>query len=148
MPYRGTVAHANYMSLDRPDTQHAIKEACRGVAKPTDKDVARFKGLARHFQKAPRSVLKSDGETDGGTDIHMYVDAGWAGCRASRRSTGGGLMTMGGLMLKGFSSTQKDPWPRRAEHPKFMRWWEGRQRRGVGRLGMDMRVESSAGKVA
>ncbi len=35
--YRRVSARANYLSADRPDIQYAVKEICRGMAKPTIK---------------------------------------------------------------------------------------------------------------
>ena len=30
--YRGIAARANYLAIDRPDIQYAVKEVCRGMA--------------------------------------------------------------------------------------------------------------------
>lgn len=76
--YRGAAAHLNWMGLDRPDVQVAVKESCRKTARPTDRDVGKLKRLARYLQKAPIAVSVSDGQNDSGTDIHMYVGADWA----------------------------------------------------------------------
>ena len=33
--YRGIAARANYLAVDRPDIMYAVKDLCRGMAKPT-----------------------------------------------------------------------------------------------------------------
>ena len=33
--YRSIAARANYLAADRPDIMYAVKELCRGMAKPT-----------------------------------------------------------------------------------------------------------------
>ena len=33
--FRALAARANYLSADRPDLMYAVKELCRGMAKPT-----------------------------------------------------------------------------------------------------------------
>ena len=38
--------------------------------------------------------------------IDAYSDSDWAGCRASRRSTSGGLLAVSGGVVKSWSSTQ------------------------------------------
>lgn len=76
------------------------------MSKPTVKDLAKVKRLARYLQTAPRLTLQSCCEHGQGDEIHAYVDADWAGCRASRRSTSGGLLTVGGMVVKSWSSTQ------------------------------------------
>lgn len=39
-------------------------------------------------------------------EIHMYVDADWTGCRASRVSTREGLITVGGITVRTWGSPQ------------------------------------------
>ena len=38
--------------------------------------------------------------------IDVYTDSDWAGCRATRKSTSGGLVLLGGGILKSWSKTQ------------------------------------------
>ena len=39
--------------------------------------------------------------------LEVYSDSDWAGCRKSRKSTRGGVIVLGGSVLKSWSSTQK-----------------------------------------
>ena len=38
--------------------------------------------------------------------IDVYTDSDWAGCRATRKSTSGGLVVLGGGVVKAWSKTQ------------------------------------------
>lgn len=95
--YRATAARANHMGFGRLDAQYAIKAACRGKARPADKEIAKTKTLTRHLQWAPSAVLRPDCENDGGAATQVYVDAAWVRCSASRRGTSVGSMTSAGL---------------------------------------------------
>ena len=45
--YRSIAARANYLSADRPDMMYAVKELCRGMAKPTRGHWLKLKRLGR-----------------------------------------------------------------------------------------------------
>jgi len=104
--YRGVAARANYLGLDRPDLQYAVKEACRGMARPTERDLAKVKRIARYLQTAPRLILRSGGHEGEPDEIRAYVDSDWAGCKVTRKSTSGGLLVVAGMVVKSWSSTQ------------------------------------------
>ena len=54
--YRTLAARANYLALDRPDIQFAVKESCRGMAAPVVGDRRKLKRLARYLLEVPRLV--------------------------------------------------------------------------------------------
>ena len=43
--YRAITARANYLAADRPDLMYAVKELCRGMAKPTKMHWHKLKGM-------------------------------------------------------------------------------------------------------
>ena len=47
--YRSIAARANYLSADRPDIMYALKELCRGMAKPTKGHWLKLKRLGRYL---------------------------------------------------------------------------------------------------
>ena len=51
--FRGLAATANYLGADRPDIQHATKELCRLMSRPTAKAMAKMKHLARYLKGKP-----------------------------------------------------------------------------------------------
>ena len=103
--YRGIAARLNFLAQDRVDLQYACKEASRRMAKPQLSDWAIMKrtgrylvGCQRYVQKLPwQSVPKK---------LDTYTDSDWAGCKATCRSTSGGVVRLGEHCLKTWSITQ------------------------------------------
>ena len=56
--FRALAARANYLSADRPDLMYAVKELCRGMAKPTQWHWNKLKRLGRYLIEHGRTVLK------------------------------------------------------------------------------------------
>ena len=95
--YRGLAARANYLALDRPDIQYAVKEICRGMSSPTIGDRNKMKRLARYLVGMPRVVshFRNQYRAD---CIMGYSDSDWAGCKKTSRSTSGGAVMVGGAL--------------------------------------------------
>jgi hypothetical protein len=102
--FRSVAATANYLGQDRYDLQFAVKEICRGMAKPKRSGEAKLKRLARYLVGAPEMELIFDAE--GEEEVVVYSDSDWAGCKASRKSTSGGMVLFGGSLVKSWSKTQ------------------------------------------
>ena len=92
------------MSPDRPETLFATKECMRAMAKPTVGDENKLKRLLRFYRGRPREVIvmKKGGELK---VIRVFVDADFAGCQKTRRSTCGGAIMWGESMMKSWSKT-------------------------------------------
>lgn len=105
--YRGITARANYLAQDRADLQYATKDACRSMSKPTIGSWKRLKRLARYILEYPRLIWRC-GEVgeDEVNVLRVYSDSDWAGCLRTRKSTSGGVVTLGGMAIKHWSSTQ------------------------------------------
>ena len=58
--YRAIAARANYLAADRPDLMYAVKELCRGMAKPTQRYWNKLKRLGRYLIGHGRTVMKYD----------------------------------------------------------------------------------------
>ena len=58
--YRAIAARANYLAADRPDLMYAVKELCRGMAKPTELHWNKLKRLRRYLVEHRRTVLRYD----------------------------------------------------------------------------------------
>ena len=56
--YRAITARGNFLSIDRPDIQYAVKEASRCMAKPTVNDWAKLDRLAKYLVHKPRAVTR------------------------------------------------------------------------------------------
>ena len=84
--YRALAARANYLAQDRPDVQFAVKEIARRMATPRANDWQLLKRLARYLLGAPRGILKYCWQSRPSV-ADGYVDADWAGCKRTCRST-------------------------------------------------------------
>ena len=103
--FRALAARANYISVDRPDAQFAIKELCREMSAPTEDSWARLKRVVRYFRDRPRVVLEFKWQ-DMPSSVDIFTDANWAGCRQARKSTSGGCIVFGSACVKSWSKTQ------------------------------------------
>ena len=104
--FRAIAARANYLAMDRIDMQYATKEICRGMATPTEKHWRMLKRLGRYLITKPRMVQYY--EWQGVVEsLTVYSDSNWAGCRATGRSTSGGVIMRGGHLIRSWSRTQK-----------------------------------------
>ncbi len=103
--FRGLAARANFLAADRMDIQYSVKEACRGMANPTKTDWSKLVRIAKYLKHKPRAVqlFPEEGEID---KITIHTDTDWAGCKRTRRSTSGGCITVGGCLVKSWSTTQ------------------------------------------
>ena len=100
MPARG-----NYLSQDRSDVQFAVKELSRGMSSPTVMDRNQLKTFGRYLLDRPR-VITFFRYQDEVTIIDGWADSDYAGCRRTRKSTSGGVIMLGGHLIKSWSSTQ------------------------------------------
>ena len=99
--YRSIAARANYLSADRPDIMYAVKELCRGMAKPTRVHWLKLKRLGRYLIESGRTVVRYDWQGHE-HEVIGYFDSDWAGCRETRKSTSGGAIMIGGHFIKGW----------------------------------------------
>ncbi len=103
--YQAGAARGNYMGMDRPETQYAVKECCRQMSQPTERALRALKRLGRFVEGHQRLVLSMPFQEH--SPIDVYVDSDYAGCPRTRKSTSGGCTMMGGHLIKSWSSTQK-----------------------------------------
>ena len=103
--FRGLAARCNYLAQDRVDLQYACKEVSRRMAKPRCQDWQLLKRIGRYLVGAPRfeQIFKWEGRP---SQVDVFTDSDWAGCKTTCRSTSGGAMLWGKHCLKTWSSTQ------------------------------------------
>ena len=97
LPRCALAARANYLAADKPDVQFAAKEVCRWIQTPTELGVTALKKLARYLSGRPRLVYHYDWQQTHHIDV--YCDTDWAGCKVSRKSTCGGVISLGNHIL-------------------------------------------------
>ena len=86
--YRAIAARCNYLSIDRPDLQFAVKELCREMAKPTEQSWSKLTRVGQYIKGRPRVVWSYEWQ-DEATVADVFSDANWAGCKRTRKSTSG-----------------------------------------------------------
>jgi hypothetical protein len=104
--FRRAAAIGNYLGADRTDIQYAVKEVCRGMAKPTVKGWIKARRLARYTLLAEEVEVGFGSEGVNEEVVRVFTDSDWAGCQSTRKSTSGGVMCFGGGVVKSWSSTQ------------------------------------------
>ena len=103
--FRAMAARANYMSQDRPDCSFVAKELCREFAVPTRNSFDRLERLCRYLLGVPRLVFHFPWQPKQ-SQFQIWVDTDFAGCKATRRSTSGGVIMAGKHCLRHWSTTQ------------------------------------------
>ena len=103
--FRQLIARSNFISQDRPDVQYAVKEIARGMANPRMQDWERLLRLGKYLAGKPRYVIVFGKQKDVHA-IHSFGDSDFAGEVGTRKSTSGGICSIGDHTVKSWSSTQ------------------------------------------
>ena len=108
LQYRSWAARALYLSLDRPDVGFSAKELCRGLTCPRRSDVRALVRLVRYLDAEKYLIYRYAWEEEGEERrLKVYSDTDFAGCAQTRRSTNGGVVMLGGHLIKHYSTTQR-----------------------------------------
>lgn len=103
--YRALAARLNYLAMDRPDLQVATLAASRRMSSPVKGDWAILKRVARYLRRQPRAACLYRWQRDG-FPLVVCTDSDWAGCKATRVSTSGGVVYRGEHVVKTWCRTQ------------------------------------------
>ena len=103
--YRSTVARANYMCIDRADIQHAVQGLCQHMQYPSEHQWRKLKRMARYLKGKEQVIVKFPWRLPCSTVIAL-TDSNWAGDRKTRKSVSGGVLTIGGHVVKTWSKGQ------------------------------------------
>ena len=93
--------HCAELSPCRPHEQGV----CRQVPKNSRRGKVKLKIILRFLRKRPTTTYLYEGQDHPG-DLTGYTDSDWAGCKLTRRSTSGGAIQYGSLLLLHYSRTQ------------------------------------------
>ena len=93
---------ASDLAQDRPDITFAVKGLARSMQAPAVGDWRALK-LPGRYLIGRRMVLRFGKQTMP-THFDCSVDAGWAGCARTRRSTNGGGLFFGHHLIKYWST--------------------------------------------
>jgi hypothetical protein len=75
------------------------------MSAPREGDWMNLKRLARYLVHRPRLVKEYKWQREGAV-IDVHSDSNWAGCKSTRKSTSGGVVTVGLHCVKTWSKTQ------------------------------------------
>ena len=103
--FRAMAARANYLAQDRSDIQYSVKEISRHQAVPSVQGMLKLKRLGRYLTRSGRWITTFNYQKSAGV-LTAWVDTDFAGCRKTRRSTSGGVITLGSHVIKTWSATQ------------------------------------------
>ena len=99
--HRSLAAAVNVLSLDWPDLHYAASVLGWSTSRPTAKSEAWLKRVARHLLAHPRFVhTYCRGVASEVLKLVVWSDSDLADCRASRKSTSGGILAIGGGIAK------------------------------------------------
>ena len=108
--YRRAVGKLQWLTDTRPDISFATKELARDLQQPTQQSLRKVKHLLRYLRGTQqyKMILRTTHtpQTKEPIDLNIYVDADWAGCPSTRKSTSGFIVTMMGSVVQFGSSTQ------------------------------------------
>ena len=104
--YRAIAARLNYLAVDRPDVQYAVKEAARAMSRPKVGDWSMLQRIGRYLVGHPRMVMCMHWQEQR-TIVTTFTDSDWAGCSRTARSTSGGIITIGQHVVKTYSRQQR-----------------------------------------
>jgi hypothetical protein len=103
--FRSWTARLNYLAMDRPDIQFAVKACAKAMASPKTEDFVRLERLLRYLKHRPNLKIEYEWQIWAST-VTMLTDSDWAGDRIMRRSSSGDGMMMGAHALKTWSKDQ------------------------------------------
>ena len=91
--------------MDRPDIAFAVKELCRRMSRPTERDWGHLLRLGKFLSVRRRAVQLFAWQYQT-NDMKVYADSNFAGCKSIRKSTSGGCIMLGKHYIRGWSKTQ------------------------------------------
>ena len=95
-----------FFTMDRPDVLDSVKELMRIMASPRTQDLSALKRVARKTIKYPRMTCRYPW-TQLDSNIEVFVDANFAGCHCTRKSTVGCVAMWSGQFVKAWSKTME-----------------------------------------
>ena len=78
--FRKPVARANYISIDRPDIAFAVKDLCRRMNRPTERDWNHLLRLGKFLNGRERAVQRFEWQHDD-NGMEASADSNFAGCK-------------------------------------------------------------------
>jgi hypothetical protein len=103
--FRGMAARLNFLSLDCPNLQFAVKQCSKEMSRPVRGSWKRLKKVARYLVGVEKVVWEFAFQ-DEARYCWVCSDSDWGGDRKDRKSTSGGVWMLGDHCIKTWSATQ------------------------------------------
>ena len=104
--YRRLVGQTLWPSSVRGDTSFSVKELSKFVHAPTNEDIRRGHHLLRYLAGTRSEAIYLRPQKDNIFTVETFTDADLAGCRASRKSTSGGCVSINGSIVHTWAKQQ------------------------------------------
>ena len=105
--YQRIVAKLNCVAHDRLDLKYATSSQASAVSSPPIGDMRAATRVGRYLRKALVAWQGFPFHDPRPGELLCYTDADWASDKTSRRSTSGGVVTLGGGVLNCWAKKQK-----------------------------------------
>ena len=105
--YPRIVAKLNYLAHDRLDLKNATSCLASAPSSPSLGDMQAAKRVGRYVRSAPVAWKGFPFRGPRSGVLLCFADADWASEKTSRRSTSGGVVTLGGGVLNCWAKKQK-----------------------------------------
>ena len=103
--FRSLAGKLQYLTLMRPDIQFAVNYICQKMHSPSVTDFNHLKRILRYIRGT--STMGISFNNDSACVLRAYSDSDWAGCKVTRRSTGGFCTYLGQNLISW--SSRKHP---------------------------------------
>ncbi|GKD30616.1 ribonuclease H-like domain-containing protein [Tanacetum coccineum] len=95
--YRSLAGGLQYLTFTRPDLSYVVQQICLYMHDPREPHLAALKRILRYVQGTLDLGLNLYASST--TSLVGYIDADWAGCPSTRRSTSGYCVFLGDNLL-------------------------------------------------
>ena len=103
--FRSLAGKLQYLTLTRPDLQFSVNYICQKMHQPSNSDFSLLKRILRYVKGTFEMGISIKSNTS--STLVCYSDSDWAGCKETRRSTGG-LCTLFGSNVISWSAKRHD----------------------------------------
>jgi hypothetical protein len=97
LDFRSLAGALQWLTFTRPDIAYAVQQVCLHMHDPREPHLAALKRILRYIRGTLALGLLLRPST--GTDLVVYIDADWAGCPDTRRSTSGYVVFLGDNLI-------------------------------------------------
>lgn len=88
----------------RPDIQAAVSHLCADMSRTASAGWRAIERVGMYLKKQSRLVYEYVHEANEELKLKVYFDSQWAGCRATRRSRSGGMLVLGGGLVRSWGN--------------------------------------------